>query len=222
LVESAFWFINYLLNSMEKGQKMKNLINQKYRCIIREGTISLAIGNYLKEQFQPVRIHLSRLLPAAILSFFILTGCKSGSNINSQKSPPESEVSTQEDSTPRILLVNFEINSNDSVKLIDSSVSPGTLRSRNVEERQPKAGDLIVTFRNQNGEICSQHTVSNPLVRRVEYSDDYETLQTQTIELDEAIFSVRIQYTICMKQILIQISEDQQLKTLQVLDLPIY
>ena len=120
------------------------------------------------------------------------TGCRSGKEAVDPEladpcQPPRREA-------PRILLLNFEVFENDSIAMINSAFNAGRLRTRPEPEKEPVPGDLVVTFMTADNIECNRLVVSNPLTRRVEFSEDYYEIRSRTIVLDAAIFSVRTQF----------------------------
>lgn len=155
-----------------------------------------------------------------IILTLVITACKSPSRVNG-KDDHNNRAKMEIDHTPMILLVNGEIFSVDSVVIIDATLSPGTLRERNKHQGDTTPSDMLITFMNNNFEKCMQIGIDNPLVRRVEFSNNHQSLQTQTIELERAHFFARVQYTSCMQQIMVQKVTQPGLKTLLIHPLPL-
>lgn len=134
---------------------------------------------------------------------FCFAGCKS----------PKGQIQSTEDlevlsvqNTPEILMVNFSMDSRDSVKMINSIKNPGRLRGGLHSKEEPNEGDLIISFLDETNRVCAQAIVENPLVKRIEYSetDDLSSLRAKTIALDSAEFFVRIQYDECFRYLKIE------------------
>jgi hypothetical protein len=82
----------------------------------------------------------------------------------------------------------------DSISLIESIVVPGAFK-------QPRAGsisrDMYYEVESKDGTVVTSGTVDDPLVRRVEYEDPDNpgTLKSKVIELSEADFVLRLNYS---------------------------
>lgn len=82
----------------------------------------------------------------------------------------------------------------DSISLIKSVVVPGAIK-------QPRVGsiskDIYYEVESKTGSVITSGTVDNPLIRRVEYEDPDNpgTLKTKVIELSEADFVLRLNYS---------------------------
>jgi hypothetical protein len=128
----------------------------------------------------------------AIIWFLMIFGCKSGyisATINSGDKDSE---------TPQILVINFEINSKDSVLVLNQSLSPGKLRSKESHSDGFTGDSLLITFYDNRGSNCYKTSLSNPLIRRVEYSDNLSNLSSKIVHLDKTQFTIRVQYKGCM------------------------
>jgi hypothetical protein len=121
--------------------------------------------------------------------------------------------------TPEILMINFSIDSRDSVKVINSLKNPGRLRGAFDSKSEPGEGDVIISFLNETNLVCSKTIVENPLIRRVEYSetDDISTLTAKTIDLDSAEFFIRVQYDDCFRHLKVEKYENEEIKLLKFL-----
>jgi hypothetical protein len=146
----------------------------------------------------------------------MLFSCKS---LNTQKSTKQLEKGDTYLETPQILLINFEINVLDSIKLINYSLSPGKLRNLSSEKIGAGNDSLVISFLNSKNEECFLTSIENPLIKRVEFSDDFSNFKTQVLKLDNAEFSVRVQYNKCGEYIAVKKSVNNQLKTLKTFKL---
>ncbi|MCL6259299.1 hypothetical protein M3O96_09385 [Aquiflexum sp. TKW24L] len=138
-----------------------------------------------------------------VCGLIFLAGCKTAKEqVNDEN---ESEIMIVEN-TPEILMVNFSMDSRDSVKVVNYLRNPGRLRGAMEEIGEPGDGDLIISFLSETNMVCSKTIVPNPLIKRVEYSetDDFSTLKAKTISLDSAEFFIRVQVDDCFKHLKIE------------------
>jgi hypothetical protein len=145
--------------------------------------------------------------------FSFLVGCKTAKEQVVQETGKE-VISVK--TTPQILMVNFLMNSKNSVKIVNSIKNPGRLRGEIGEIGEPRDGDLIISFLNESNMVCSKIIIENPLNKIVEYSesDDFSTLKTETISLDSAEFFIRVQLEECFKQLRIEKLDSEKIKLL--------
>lgn len=145
-----------------------------------------------------------------------LSGCKASKDQITEEA--NSEILPVQN-TPEILLVNFSINSRDSIKVINTLKNPGRLRGTFDSKPELAEGDLIISFLNEADLVCYKSIVDNPLIRRVEYaeSDDISSLTAKTIDLDSAEFFVRVQYNACFKHLKIEKFENEKFRLIKFL-----
>jgi hypothetical protein len=157
--------------------------------------------------------------PVFILIIFIsvsFMGCKTTKEQISDEGDAEIVLVQN---TPEILMINFFMDSRDSVKVINTLKNPGRLRGEFDSKPEPGEGDLIISLLNETNIVCSKTFVENPLVRRVEYSetDDISTLTAKTIDLDSAEFFIRVQYDDCFRHLKVEKYENEEIKLLKFL-----
>jgi len=152
-----------------------------------------------------------------IISMMIsLTACKASQDHLVDKNDTDIEMVQN---TPELLMINFSMDSRDSVKVINALKNPGRLRSAFNLKSEPSDGDLIISFLNEANIVCSKTIVENPMKRKVEYSDtdDLSTLKSQTVKLDSAEFFIRVQYDDCFKHLRVERFLDDQTVELKFL-----
>jgi hypothetical protein len=156
------------------------------------------------------------LFAFVVFGLIFVAGCKTAKEQVTDEI--ESEFLTVQN-TPEIILVNFSINSRDSVKVVNSLRNPGRLRGSMDEIGEPGEGDLIISFLNETYMVCSKTIVANPLKKRVEYSetDDFSTLKAETISLDSAEFFIRVQYDECFKHLKIEKFTEDKILGLRII-----
>lgn len=156
--------------------------------------------------------NISRII---LIVFISLSACKTSKD----------QVAIEDDKsivllqhTPEILMVNFSMDSRDSVKVINSMKNPGRLRGEFDSKSEPREGDLIISILNEANVVCSKTIVENPMVRRFEYSetDDISTLTAKTIELDSAEFFIRVQFDECFKHLKIEKYTEETILSLRI------
>jgi hypothetical protein len=124
--------------------------------------------------------------------------------------------------TPKILMLNFEISSNDSIRLVNSMVTSGKLRKQEYLDSVNKSGDLVLTFLDNSENLCSKLIIPNPLIKKAEFSDDFKTIQVKIVKLDKAFFSVRVQFEKCMNRILVEKTLETPAKSLvKLVEIPL-
>ncbi|MCH6232377.1 hypothetical protein [Cognataquiflexum rubidum] len=162
-----------------------------------------------------------KLFAFVVFGLIFLAGCKTAKEqVNDED---ESEILTVQN-TPEILMVNFSMDSRDSVKIVNFLRNPGKLRGAMEEIGEPREGDLIISFLSETNMVCSKTIVENPLNKRVEYSetDDLSTLKAKTISLDSAEFFIRVQIDACFKRIMVEKYENEVVKRLGVYEISAY
>lgn len=142
--------------------------------------------------------------------------CKSTQPTNSNES--QSDVLEDPNTNPEILLIVFYINQKDSVAISESYSNVGVYKGS--EERSTIAydRDLKLTFLDQDGSICQEIIVANPLLKKVEYvsDDDSGKMTAEAVDLEEADFFVRLQWNKCLQQIKVERLEDEKWKLLKL------
>lgn len=146
---------------------------------------------------------------------YIITSCKALWESNNQESSELSIENTQ--AIPQIFTLIFEINSDNSVQLTSSTLNQGKLRQTNTNKNHTQNEDLIISFLDVGKNVCKTLSIDNPLKKKIEYSNDFRELQAKIVELDNAPFSIRIQYKECMKYILIERIIDNSNRTYETL-----
>jgi hypothetical protein len=137
-----------------------------------------------------------------------VSGCKSSRDMTGSTLTDTKDKS--DTVSPMILLLNFEISSTDTVKLINSMFNRGLLREREPFSSEPTECDLIISILDNSGELCAEKLVPNPLIKVFEYSEDGITLKTKQVCLQAAHFFVRVQFQSCMKYVRVErVTEDQ-------------
>lgn len=154
-----------------------------------------------------------------ILFIFILCSliaCKASQDNVVDKNDSENLIVQN---TPELLMINFSMDSRDSIKVINTIKNPGRLRSESNLKVVPKEGDVIISFLNEANIVCSKTIVENPMIMKLEYSDidDLSTLKAKTVDLDKADFFIRVQYDKCFKHLRVEKYSDAQIIELKYL-----
>lgn len=140
--------------------------------------------------------------------------CKSKQDLGERSGESIEEVSQVK--TPEILTISFSINSLDSIHQMGAFSNYGKLKERNVTFQDANEGDLKVLFLNSQGDICLEKIIPNPLLKKVEYSENDSSgiLVSKAIEMEESEFFVRIQWDECIDQIQLDRIKEGNWKTL--------
>lgn len=120
----------------------------------------------------------------------------------SQKIGIEESVSNVQ--SPQILSMVFEIHKSGNVKIENTILAKGQLRKKKDSEDYTKEGDLVISFLNANKDTCTTFSLENPLRKKVEYSENLKEFKAETIELESASFSIRVQFQNCFKYIVVE------------------
>lgn len=117
-------------------------------------------------------------------------GCKNSKSI--------SEKPSEIKATPKILFLNYSIentpNGNRIIQLINKKIVDGNLKNKSqLTVDKGIEGDLIFNELDKKSKVINQTLIKNPLVKRVEYTDDSKNFKTKTIESDKIQFSIRLQ-----------------------------
>ncbi len=136
-----------------------------------------------------------------ITFLFFAQACKSKQELAEKDKKAKEEVSQTE--TPEILTISFTINNLDSIHKVGAISNYGKLKEREDASNQAKEGDLKILFLDPQGQVCLEKIIPNPLLRKIEYSEDDDSgiLVSKAIELEESEFFVRIQWDECIYQI---------------------
>ena len=138
------------------------------------------------------------LLLLVCLSFF--SGCKNSKDVFTNQSEIES--------SPKILFLNYSIEKTldykRTIQFISKKIVDGKLKnSLNLPIENGVTGDLVLTELDTKYRALNELLIKNPLVRTVEFINDSIQLQTKTITLDKAQFSMRLQLKTATKYITI-------------------
>lgn len=143
--------------------------------------------------------------------------CKSKQELGETSEEGIEEVSPAK--TPEILTISFSMNKLDSVNQIGAFSNYGKLKEREDAFLQAKEGDLKISFLNLLGQVCLEKIIPNPLLKKVEYSEDDTSgiLVSKAIESEESEFFVRIQWDECIDQIQLDKNREGKWETLKKL-----
>lgn len=152
------------------------------------------------------------------LLLFFASSCKSKKDLGGSSENSVEFVSHVK--TPEVLTISFSINNLDSINQLEAFSNYGKLKERQDTFLEPKEGDLRILFLNTQGEICLEKAIPNPLLKKVEYTEDIDSgiLVSKAIELEESEFFVRIQWDECIDQIQLDKLKDGNWKTLKSLN----
>ena len=119
---------------------------------------------------------------------WLFVSCGSNKNIAIVESSIKSE--------PKIIFLNYNIKkvSDESriVQFVNKKEVNGKLKKTNNTE-EGVIGDLICTQLDKNSNTLQHFVIKNPLVKNIEYVNDYQSFKIKQINLDSAQFSVRLQ-----------------------------
>lgn len=156
---------------------------------------------------------------AKITCFIVLiisiAGCKSVQD--SQPKTPDLETASTQISSPEILILNFYINSLDTIQITDILTNSGRLRNLESPIQSLNEGDLLITISNGSGNESLKTIVENPLIKKVEFLKDVESgeLNSQILSITENSFFVRVQLEEWFSQIEIARMKDGNLTILK-------
>ncbi|NJX14797.1 hypothetical protein [Tamlana crocina] len=113
-----------------------------------------------------------------------------------------------------IIFLNYKVKKRADGKIeiehLNHLVREGRLKKR--FDGAGQEGDLEVVQLDKDHRLLSRMLIKNPLRKTLEFADESKGLQTKTLNLDEATFSVRMQLHPETKQISIKpFSEDKSL-----------
>ena len=149
-----------------------------------------------------------KLLPlSGILLLIICLSCGKGKQTTSK--------AAHESTAPMILFVNYSIHKdkkgNPEISLINKIITEGQLKDPNPQHHDPKSGDLWCVQSEDGSNPLQSTLIPNPLLKTIEYADDFGNLAKKQIELDTAVFSVRMQLDPSTKYLLIQSTDEQNI-----------
>ena len=132
------------------------------------------------------------------------------------------ETETEKSETPQILTLVLEINANNSIQIQETLLAPGQLKRDKYTQVYKKNDDLIISFYDNNGDVCKTVSIANPLIKKVEYSENYRDMQAKIVQLEKAPFSIRLQHEECFKIIIIEkIIDEKEQKRIRLLEMPL-
>ncbi len=122
------------------------------------------------------------------------------------------------ESSPEIVIINFYLNSLDTVKINEVYINVGKLRVLNGNERELREGDLVISLTDESETNTVKSIVENPLLKKVEYSNNTASgeIKSETLELQEVNFFIRTQYEFWFQKIKVERLEGNELKLLNV------
>lgn len=138
------------------------------------------------------RNHMN-LLKIAFLTALLLSAC----SVSKRSSGHESDTGDQS-TQPRILFLNYEVEvdpttSNRSARLINMTISNGSIKEGSRPSREPVPNDLVITLLDEENQVMHLEYIPDPLNRSVEFVDNDGNLGFKTIQSDRAQFFVRLQ-----------------------------
>lgn len=135
-----------------------------------------------------------------LISLAIVVSCSTVKK-TSNTEPVHGKTTAAEIVSPQILTLVFKITKGDSVYLTDILLSPGVLKESIYPENSNGIGDLSLSLFNDSNTGCRTIIIPDPLKKRVEFSDDNINIKSKSLDLENANFSLRVQYETCMRQI---------------------
>jgi hypothetical protein len=124
------------------------------------------------------------------------------------------------ESSTKIIFLNYtikkEANGNKRIRFLNKIVSEGKLKNHHtLNEEETTIGDLEWQQIDKNSNILESHFIKNPLIKTIEFINDSKNLQTKTIILDSATFSIRLQLKPNSQYIrIIEVKDNQKSKPL--------
>jgi len=124
----------------------------------------------------------------------ILLSCRS------LRTHDNSQIRQDEPEEPKILFLNLKIYidnkfTNESVELINSIISEGKLKNEVNKKLELRENFILFSFLNAKREVIQLTTIDNPLNKSIEYVNEDKMLQMKKLDLKEAVFSLRMQYS---------------------------
>lgn len=132
-----------------------------------------------------------------ITIFLVATSCKSSKLDTSTN--VVAKVIDVENTAPHILMVIFSINDDFTISGFSFSRHPGKLRSITPIDKSAREGSLLLSFIGQNGDICREIVLDDPLTKHIEYSEQDNAAQmlSKTVTLQKGEVTVRLQEENC-------------------------
>ncbi|UJP64787.1 hypothetical protein [Mongoliitalea daihaiensis] len=151
------------------------------------------------------------------LLFVSCFSCKVSDPVQSQEKEPITVPSPT--AGPEILMATFQLHKTDSIQLLEAHINVGTLKSTPHLPAYSYDGDLKLTWLSQDGQMCLEEIISNPLLKKVEYINDIDSgkLSAEAVDLEENTFFIRHQWMDCFHAIKIEKKENEEWKLLRIL-----
>ena len=125
------------------------------------------------------------------------------------------------ESDPKLIFLNYRVSQNSkgqkSIEFIDKKIVNGKLRnsdSKYIKSGVP--GDLVCTQLSENKTLITEQTISNPLLKTIEFTTDSFNFKKRNVSIKQAPLNLRIQLNTSTKFIRIKevIDSLQNTKTL--------
>ena len=91
----------------------------------------------------------------------------------------------------QIIFLQIEME-NDTLKLINSNITQGILKNSRSQTKRP---GLYYELKSSTEETLWSGTLDDPLIRRIEFVDDDGNLQSKSVTLLKATFTIRVPFT---------------------------
>ena len=128
---------------------------------------------------------------APLLILFWITSCA-----NSKLTSTTSSQNTAVIKSPQVIFLNYSFWKDQDktyhIELINETVTGGQIKDPSGHHTESREGDLKCLTLDQNRAPIFTVIVPDPLVKRVEVPQEDGTLTSKVVELDSAVFSVRM------------------------------
>lgn len=129
--------------------------------------------------------------------------------------------SENQEGNPKLIFLNYQISQNKngqkSIEFIDKKIVDGKLRNSSSKYiKSGVLGDLVCTQLSKNKTLISEQTISNPLLKTIEFTTDSFNFKKRNVSIKQTPLNLRIQLNTSTKFIRIKEITDsiQNTKTL--------
>jgi len=132
-----------------------------------------------------------------LFTFVIITlgACKTSKKTTAQEQYKKPEWTGEEILFVTMKITGDEANIPTGAKIIETTIASGRVKDDSADQHFPGNGVLTMQLLDYNKVILKEIKQENPLVRRLEYTDDEGTLKSRELRTTEADAFFRLQLT---------------------------
>jgi hypothetical protein len=137
---------------------------------------------------------------------FVLFSC--GISKRNDNSTLQSKSNNSEEKQAKLIFANFKITKdstqdNSTITLTQIKITDRSIKKANLADPYKPAyqNELRYEFENADGKDIYENKIEHPLFKKFEYNNDDGSIGTKEVVLQEAVFSIRTDYSAEMKHV---------------------